>query len=323
MPPPPGVISSLRSGFDTIAAHIAAILLPLCLDLLLWLGPHLSIQRLFSEVIPDISRIWLGAGVPTADVQAVTNWYEATVPMVNLLWMLRTLPIGVSSLLFAKGIPQTPFGAASTWQVSGQMLPAWMVLLVVTGWVAGGFYFSWVARLCGGRAEPSGGRTGWAVGQSIVLSVVWAGLAAAFALPAFVLIGFLLQVSAILAQIAILAASFLSMWLIVPFFFWPHGIFLKQQNAVRSMFSSIQMARFTLPMSSFFVLSVFLLGMGLNFVWSAAPTDSWMTLVGILGHAFITTALLAASFIYYRDMTAWLDSAMERLKAKAALTKQA
>jgi hypothetical protein len=203
------------------------------------------------------------------------------------------------------------------------MLPAWMVLLVVTGWVAGGFYFSWVARLCGGRAEPSGGRTGWAVGQSIVLSVVWAGLAAAFALPAFVLIGFLLQVSAILAQIAILAASFLSMWLIVPFFFWPHGIFLKQQNAVRSMFSSIQMARFTLPMSSFFVLSVFLLGMGLNFVWSAAPTDSWMTLVGILGHAFITTALLAASFIYYRDMTAWLDSAMERLKAKAALTKQA
>jgi hypothetical protein len=40
--------------------------------------------------------------------------------------------------------------------------------------------------------------------------------------------------------------------------------------------------------------------------------------VGILGHAFISTALLAASFIYYRDMTAWLQSVFERIKAGSA-----
>jgi hypothetical protein len=39
-----------------------------------------------------------------------------------------------------------------------------------------------------------------------------------------------------------------------------------------------------------------------------------MTLVGILGHSFVATALLASSFVYYRDMTAWLQSAIERLK---------
>ena len=74
------------------------------------------------------------------------------------------------------------------------------------------------------------------------------------------------------------------------------------------------MARFTLPTSSLFVLSTFLLGIGLNFLWSVPPEDSWMMLVGIFGHAFVTTALLAASFIYYRDMTAWLEIALERFK---------
>jgi hypothetical protein len=40
-----------------------------------------------------------------------------------------------------------------------------------------------------------------------------------------------------------------------------------------------------------------------------------MTLVGILGHAFVTTSLLAASFIYYRDMQVWLQTVFEKLKA--------
>ena len=47
----------------------------------------------------------------------------------------------------------------------------------------------------------------------------------------------------------------------------------------------------------------------------AAFPDSWMTLIGIAGHAFITTSLLAASFIYYRDMQVWLQTVFEKLKA--------
>jgi hypothetical protein len=43
-----------------------------------------------------------------------------------------------------------------------------------------------------------------------------------------------------------------------------------------------------------------------------------MMLVGIAGHAFVTTALLAASFIYYRDMNAWLEIVFERLKPNTA-----
>jgi hypothetical protein len=49
-----------------------------------------------------------------------------------------------------------------------------------------------------------------------------------------------------------------------------------------------------------------------------------MTLVGIAGHAFITTAILAASFVYYRDMNIWLQTVFEKWqKTRTAPTQRA
>jgi len=95
-------------------------------------------------------------------------------------------------------------------------------------------------------------------------------------------------------------------------------MYLRGQNAFTSIYASLRMARFTLPSSSMFVLTVFIISQGLNYLWSVPAQDSWMMLVGIAGHAFVTTALLASSFIYYRDMNAWLETVFERLKTNTA-----
>jgi len=121
-------------------------------------------------------------------------------------------------------------------------------------------------------------------------------------------------ISPALANGAVFVMLMLSFWLIVPLFFTPHGIFVSRQNAFSSVLSSLRMARFTLPTSGMFVLSTFLLYRGLNYLWSVPPNDSWMLLIGIAGHAFITTALLAASFVYYRDMHVWLETVFEQAK---------
>jgi len=52
----------------------------------------------------------------------------------------------------------------------------------------------------------------------------------------------------------------------------------------------------------------------MDMLWRVPPTESWMMGVGILGHAFISTSLLAASFIYYRDLNTWIESAQQWLK---------
>jgi ABC-type proline/glycine betaine transport system permease subunit len=132
----------------------------------------------------------------------------------------------------------------------------------------------------------------------------------------------LFAINTLLGEGVVLFLAFVSLWLIVPLFFTPHGIFVRRQNAVTSLLGSFQLTRFTLPSTSLFVLTVFMLGIGLNYLWSIPASDSWLALVGILGHAFITTALLASSFIYYQDMSSWLQTVFARLRASAP-TQQA
>src|ERR1051326_6269870 len=52
MPEPPlGIIASITSGFETVNARLELILLPLGLDLFLWLGPHLSIKPMMEKFL--------------------------------------------------------------------------------------------------------------------------------------------------------------------------------------------------------------------------------------------------------------------------------
>ena len=58
LPPPPGIINSIKAGFDAIASHVTAILMPLLLNLLLWLGPRLQMDTLFKSIEGDMVRFW-------------------------------------------------------------------------------------------------------------------------------------------------------------------------------------------------------------------------------------------------------------------------
>jgi hypothetical protein len=197
----------------------------------------------------------------------------------------------------------------------------WVFLLTLVGWLGGGAYFRSVSSLVTGSDRNQLVSMGRALIQTILVSIFWTGIVVMIAIPVLVILSLLAAANSFIAQISILVLSFLSMWVVVPLFFWPHGVFLNKQNVIMSIFSSLRMSRFSLPTSSMFVLTVLLLSVGLNFLWSIPPEDSWMAVVGIIGHAFVATALLAASFIYYRDMNVWLQTVWERMKNNT-VTKQ-
>ncbi|MDO8755027.1 MAG: hypothetical protein Q7J80_14110 [Anaerolineales bacterium] len=322
LPPPPGIINSIKAGFDIIASHITAILIPLLLNLFLWLGPRLRMDTLFNSIKNDVVMIWQNGGVPAQDIQAVLDLYERTIPHINLFWILRTLPIGISSLLLPQGASATPLGVPAILQVSALSFPAWIFLLTLLGWIGGAVYFRSVAWIAVPNTDQSGIRTSSAILQTILISIFCIMFLMLVGLPLFTVLFLALQWNAFLANLFVLFLSLASMWVIVPLFFWPLGVFVKKQNVITSIISSIQLTRFTLPTSSMFVLAVFLLSIGLNYLWNIPSEDSWMTLIGIFGHSFVTTALLAGSFIYYRDMSVWLQSVIEKLRPNNAV-KQA
>ncbi|KXK12535.1 MAG: hypothetical protein UZ14_CFX002002235 [Chloroflexi bacterium OLB14] len=153
-----------------------------------------------------------------------------------------------------------------------------------------------------------------AILQTVLVSILCLILFA-IAMPIFSIAMLLLAgIGEVVASLVFVLCSFVAMWFIVPIFFLPHGIFVKNQDIFGAIGSSLYLTRFTLPNSSLFVLTIFLLSYGLNLLWSAVSETSWITLLAIFGHSFVTTALLAASFIYYRDMTAWVQIVMAKLK---------
>lgn len=319
LPPPPGVFGSLRAGFDIVSNRVLLILFPLGLDLLLWLGPRLSVNELFApylKLVFEQARISVAEADMDRFVQTQSMMLEwlRDFNLLSLLSKLQLFPVGISSLSSQTLPVESPLGMQNVVVISSiwVLLGLAMVLMPI-GFIVGGAYFRQVAVSISGEDEAGVGFLR-AIVQTVLLSVIWMiGLVALF-VPLTLVLGLVTLISPLIANIVIMVILFLSFWLIVPLFFTPHGIFVRKQNAFSSIYSSMRMIRFSLPTSGMFVLSAFLLARGLDVLWSVPKSDSWLTVVGFAGHAFITTVLLAASFIYYRDMTDWLKNVYEQFQ---------
>ncbi len=316
IPPPPGVINAIKAGMDVISTHLSVLLLPLALDFLLWFGPRLSVQKIFMAAFEQMAAL-TGGSMPIENVEATQKLLAEWLPRFNLFASLRTFPVGVSSLMAAKLPVTNPLGQQSNIEIGSEVdFLGWFFLLTFIGWTLGGLYFNWVSGVTGSREASFG--SGRAVMQTLLFSTIFTIITIMIGVPVMILLGVISMVSPGILQAAMFVLALFSAWIIVPIFFAPHGMYLRGQNAFYSIYSSMRMARFTLPSSSMFVLAVFIISQGLNYLWAVPADNSWMTLVGIAGHAFVTTALLAASFIYYRDMNAWLELVFHRLKPGTA-----
>ncbi len=318
-PAPPGLIASFAAGFNSVANSITVIALPVLLDLFLWLGPRLNLQKLFQPIIDALPRLYTDL-VPAETLTQAQQFWSDFFARFNLFAALRTFPVGTSSLLFLEMPAKSPLGTPLVLQANsfGGILGIGAAL-ILTGWLLGSIYFYSVSRAALGGQSARSLRN--AISQSLWVSFIWATLLVLLAFPALTLLSLVTLISPALQQILLLLASLVLVWLIVPIYFSAHGIFAFQMDALNAILSSLRMTRFTFPATSLFLLLTLLLSFGLRPLWQTPPPDSWWTLVGIVAHAFISTALLAASFIYYRDVNNWLKVVFEQWKAQANSAK--
>jgi hypothetical protein len=322
LPPPPGLLASLMAGFDSVANHIAVILPPVLLDLFLWLGPHLRLKEFLQPVIdglPALAKAFPSSFTDLASVQTVQTAWTAIADKFNLYTILRTYPVGITSLLSFEMAAQNPFGAPLD-QDAGSIggILGWVLLLVFLGWIVGALYYYWVSRVA---LKPEAHSVSRSLTQVVILSLIWIGLLLVIGLPVMLVLSILTAISPVLGQVVLFVCAIILIWMVMPVFFSAHGIFTYQQDAIRAILGSLRMVRFTLPNTGLFLLAFVILNQGLNFLWNTPPLNSWWMLVGIAGHAFVSTALLAASFVYYRDINGWLKAVFEQLQQQATSVK--
>ena len=315
LPRPPGLVAALAAGFDKTANHVAIILMPIFLDLFLWLGPRLRLKTLLQPVMDQLANSPVPVSASLPDAASLQLLWSSFLTRFNLFGLLRTFPLGVSSLMSAGVDDQLPLSAPLGWEVSSYlgMLGSWFAV-ILSGWLLGSLYYYWVSAIALAPEEKRS--IDRSLFQGLLLSFTWLGLALLAGIPALLGFSLLALISPALAQIGIFIIMLIAIWIILPVFFSPHGIFAYNQNAFASIRQSLRMMRYTLPTSGLFVLVCLLISEGLGYLWRIPPSESWLTLVAIIGHAFISTSLVAASFIYYRDINLWLQAVLEQIKAK-------
>jgi hypothetical protein len=300
------LIPSFAAGFNAVANNIYLILLPILLDLLLWFGPHLRLKQMLLPFVNDTVASVREMSTPETRqmLTGIEQVWTAFLEQYNLLSTLTTFPVGVPSLMASQSPLLTPVGSPTFVEINGPFaaMGLWLLTLVI-GLALGSLYFSIVARST--APEPNEplqlALLGWQTLQVAVLVIVLFAIFILMFLPAIFITSILSLLSPVLASVALLGMSFIAIWLLIPLIFSPHGIFALRQNGLSAMLTSARMVRFFLPGTGLFLLIAVVLYQGLGALWRTPPDSSWMALVGVVGHAFISTALLAASFIYYRS----------------------
>jgi hypothetical protein len=342
--PPVGVIESLTQGFETVAGHLALLLLPLLLDIFLWAGPRVS----FDTVIQTISDtyyhdVWTPF-VVSVNPEMEGSWDELSkmleiglggraeqyfplvpfiaIPMLSLPGVPSIPIVGVPSLMAMREARPLPFNyTPPVWEIQSvtEMLGV-RLLAVLGGLVLGSVYMALIARQTRGESpdsKPLFARLPVIIPQLFVFGIIAPLLLFVLFMPFLMLAVGLNAISIDLARVAVQLGFALVMWIGLFGVFTIHGMLTNGRGLLGAIWDSVRLVQWNMAATPFLIMLALLLNWALTtFVWTLADTGSWLALVAMGGHAFISTGLITATFVFYKDRYRYWHEMREALLAE-------
>jgi hypothetical protein len=324
LPAPPSLITALKAGFDVVTNHIELIVFPLALDLLLWLGPHLRLVTLIESLIEEFTnRPDMEAAETINTMQLSEDIWSAIAVRLNLFSFIRSYPVGIPSLMTSKQPIDAPHGELIMWEVTSLYAVFGLIIFfTIVGLFIGTLYFLLVSQASlSGKMKWREAFVRWprASLQVFMLELFWLVILIGISILVSCVITIISLSGLAIGQLGILLLGGFVLWLLFPLLFSAHGIFVNQDKMWLSVRESVRLTRLTLPRTALFVLGVLLISEGLDLLWNIPEESSWLTVVGLAGHALVTSSLLAASFVYYQDAYRWVHWLLKQAKLSSTV----
>jgi hypothetical protein len=319
IPAPPSLIKALKAGFDSVTNHIGLIAFPILLDILLWFGPHLRFKNLITNLADQMLSM-PGLDAPdTADMVRLAGEFWALVAeRMNIFFFLRSFPVGVPSLMVSRQPIETPLGSPVMKEISSfGEVAGLVVFFTLLGLFVGALYFALVAQAAvNGKVDWRQALVRWPrnAAQVLVLALFWLAVIFAVTIPGICALTALSFAGPLISQVGIFLYAGIVLWSLFPLFFSPHGIFIHRTSMWESVKQGVRLTRYTITKTSLLFLIIFVAGQGLDVLWSVPDENAWLSVVGIAGHAFVVTGLLAGSFVYYQDAHRWVQRFLQTVK---------
>lgn len=297
----PGVFATIATGFDLTAKHLWLLVLPILVDTLYWLGPRLRFQLLIEEIL---------AALPDDPmVTELSNQLLEIAPHTNLFTMLSVQIIGVPALMVGLAPENTPI-TPQTIDLDDWVL--WLGLFLVfsiIGLLLTAIYYNLIAYVIRKRYPEGQGPTNSHLLSKIIgswlrlfaLVLFYLILALMIYIPLVVMGSILFLMNSTLGSIVLLIGPFLLIWIIIYLCFAPSGLVLNGRPFFRAIYESLKLVQANLPTTIALLLALIVIGALVDWLLFMADSGTWLTIVNIFAHAFVSTALVTALFVFYRD----------------------
>jgi len=347
------VIDALSQGFSTIHRRWWVLLIPILLDLFLWLGPQMAIE----PIVAEMSTILTGSDLLRQAEQTDPTLKEAILATLdslsknyNLFSALRARMLGVPSLLvwggagyqvptiyeviwiyflqminipdLAISVSPATFFSRPVWQLADPF--AWLglnVLVSLIGVAIGSFYLTLIAQPVSTAEQPLpfGARVIRLGGHVLLFGVLRTVAWFVLGVPFFFFLGILGMLSTGLAMFVALGLMGALVWLSFYGIFFVASLAVNQVTIWQALWNSLNVVLRNFWSTLWLFVLINLIGGGLTILWQQLSTGSWLTMLGILGNAYVGSSLLAGSLIFYRDR---YDRWRERVAQLVAETRR-
>ena len=306
---PTGVIETLSAGYTAVNRQLWVILLPVLLDVFLWLGPHVSFSPLVGPAVTHATELTRQVALGprralrnpeiSAGLDESRQYLIARADEVNGLSVLAWGPVGLPSLATLPD-DNEELAFVDGWADGLALLAACFgVSLLLGGWFYGGL----AAGSVGAGGPLSAGRnTPRAVLSVLGLVGVLVGAALLLGLPVLLLIGFTALVSPPVAMLGGLMLAAGVLFASVHLFFAVDAIFVSHARPLAAIQRSVGLVRRNLWPSVALILLTWLILAGMSRVWDILGSNlqpPYGVAVGILGNAYIASGLIAAGMVFY------------------------
>jgi hypothetical protein len=318
---PIGVVAAFVTGFERTAEQPILILPPLLLDLFLWLGPRLSLSGLFRQAAAATTT--LAAGDPVLSQQAVplTDSLKLLADRFNLFSALNSMPVGVPSLMAGRLPLENALGNVTRLELQNPfgILALWLFLTAI-GLGLGALYHRGLARRVAPKEDLAPPWRAW-LGFILLAALAYIGafVWGTATLLAAAIVGVILPLFSV--GVVLIGLSLL-FWVATYLAFTPHGIIRYRLGVIQAMLESAMVVRWnTLSALSFIGVAIGISWLT-NLVWGLPQSGSWFSVLGMLGHAFVSAMTIVGSYAFYQARHEWLTAVRNALAMQSAEAAQ-
>ncbi len=301
--PPPSLIETISTGFVALNQRPGVLIIPIALNLFLWLGTRLSLEPFLSQQYETLS-FFVSFLTPEPLQQDQVIYSIQNADMRLPLALLNVVPV-----LALAGQRTNPLHPPPEIQVSGfgGTIAAALILnglaLALSSIYLTELGFG-VERLSEHPAKPIGSRlrkaalvafriVGYLVLLVLILFVVGG--------PFFILLVLTSQAFPLIVPLVVLVGFLVWLYLSLYTGYAVEAIIISEVGPYQALVNSVTMVhRYFLSALGLWLLSV-LIQVGLGIVWEQVSYSLLGLLAAIVGSAYVGSGLAAARFVFYRD----------------------